>query len=75
MGNYNMSKIRVQFGQLTKPLEAKSIEQGTTLEKFCEAHELTYDSSIRINGATAGKRTVLNAGDIITSIEDVDGGC
>jgi len=70
-----MSKIRVQFGQLTKPLEAMSVAQGTTLEKFCEDNNLTYDSSIRVNGGTAGKRTVLNAGDIITSIEDVDGGC
>jgi len=70
-----MAKIKVQFGQLTKPLEAMSVDQGTTLEQFCEKNNLTYDSSIRINGKTAGKRTALKAGDIITSIEDVDGGC
>lgn len=70
-----MAKIKVQFGQLTKPLEAINIAEGTTLEQFCEDKGLVYDSSIRVNGATAGKRTVLSAGDIITSIEDVDGGC
>ena len=70
-----MSKIKVQFGQLTKPLEVISVDEGVTLEQFCEDNRLTYDSSIRINGQTAGKRTVLAAGDIITSIEDVDGGC
>jgi len=69
-----MAKIKVQFGQLTKPLEVMSVDEGTTLEKFCEDNSLTYDSSIRINGQTAGKRTTLAAGDIITSIEDVDGG-
>lgn len=70
-----MSKIQVQFGQLTKPLEIKDIESGTTLEQFCGDNGLTYDSSIRINGQTAGRRTALAEGDIITSIEDVDGGC
>jgi hypothetical protein len=70
-----MAKIKVQFGQLTKPLEVLSIDEQTTLEQFCEDKGLVYDSSIRVNGQTAGKRTVLSAGDIITSIEDVDGGC
>jgi len=70
-----MAKIKVQFGQLTKPLEVLSIDEQTTLEQFCKDKDLVYDSSIRVNGQTAGKRTVLSAGDIITSIEDIDGGC
>lgn len=70
-----MGTIQVQFGQLTKPLEVMDIEEGTTLEKFCEDNSLEYDASIRVNGQTAGRSTVLAAGDIITSIEDVDGGC
>jgi hypothetical protein len=35
-----MAKIKVQFGQLTKPLEVLSIDEQTTLEQFCKTRVL-----------------------------------
>ena len=68
------AKIKVHFGQLTKPLVAKNVNAETTLIAFCEANELTWDSSIRVNAKVQKQSYMLQEGDIITSIEDVDGG-
>ncbi|KKL13948.1 hypothetical protein LCGC14_2520680 [marine sediment metagenome] len=69
-----MGKINVKFGQLTKPLQSVRIIEGTVLESFCKSQGLEYGSSIRVNGQTAGRRQMLRPNDIITSIDDVDGG-
>jgi hypothetical protein len=69
-----MSKINVKFGQLTKPLQTVRIVLGTTLEQFCRSQRLTYGASVRINGRTAERNQRLRANDIITHIDDVDGG-
>ena len=66
--------IKVQFGQLTKPLKEFMIPPGSTVQQFCEKQEIKYGAHIRVNGRTVDRRTILRANDIITSIENVDGG-
>lgn len=69
-----MGKVKVLFGQLTKQLVAKNVDEGSTLGDFLSANEMKSDSSIRVNGLVKALKYVLEEGDIITSIEDIDGG-
>ena len=67
--------IKVQFGQLTKPLKEIMIDSNTRVEQFCEKQGFKFNSNIRVNGRTIDRRTILRNNDIITSIENIDGGC
>ena len=69
-----MASLKVLYGQLAKQLVAKNIKEGTTIVGFCEANHLSYNANIRVNGATVNREYVLQGGDIITSIGNVDGG-
>lgn len=69
-----MGKVKVLFGQLTKQLVAKNVDEGSSLGDFLSANEMKSDSSIRVNGQVKALKYVLQEGDIITSIEDIDGG-
>ena len=73
-GKAKSEKIKVNFGELAKPLSVSTINAGTTLGEFLEAKELSFGSSVRVNGKVAKKGDVLKGGDIVTSIEDVSGG-
>jgi hypothetical protein len=66
--------IKVQFGQLTKPLKEIMISTGSTVQSFCEKQNIKFGAHIRVNGRTVDRRTILRANDIITSIDNVDGG-
>lgn len=67
-------KVTVRLGQLTKPLVPKKINAGTTLEAFLEKNGFSYSSAVRVNGQVTKREAVLRANDVITVIEDVDGG-
>jgi hypothetical protein len=67
-------KVKVLFGKLTQPLIAKNVNAQTTLFAFCEQNGIEYGSSVRVNGKTSDKQYTLQEGDIITSIDNIDGG-
>jgi sulfur carrier protein ThiS len=67
-------KVKVTLGQLTKPFITVRVNAGTTLADFLAKREMTYSSAVRINGKTTRKNAVLRTDDVVTVIEDVDGG-
>jgi len=74
MATKTASKVTVRFGRLTEQLQAFVIGEKTTLEDFLKRREIEYGSGVRVNGQTASKETVLHQGDIVTDIDNVDGG-
>lgn len=69
-----MASIKVKYGELTKALQVKSVKEGTTIEGFCEANKIAYNSNIRVNGETVKAEYALKPNDIVTSIASVTGG-
>ena len=67
-------EVRVKFGQLTEPLKSIRTAKGTNLGQFLKRRGMEFGASIRVNGETANVETMLADGDIITSIENVNGG-
>jgi hypothetical protein len=67
-------EVRVKFGQLTEPLRSIRAAKGTNLGQFLKRREMDYGASIRVNGEVANVETVLKDGDIITDIDNVNGG-
>ena len=67
-------EISVKFGQLTEPLKSIRTAKGTNLGQFLKRRGMEFGASVRVNGETANVETMLTAGDIITSIENVNGG-
>lgn len=66
--------IAIKFGRLTQPLQRLTAKEGATLGEFLEKHSIEYTSSIRVNGDTATLKTVLHNGDVITDIDNIEGG-
>ena len=67
-------RLAVKFGQLTKPLSKKNVAVGTTIAQFCTDNGLTFGSSVRVNAESVNKNYELQENDIVTAIEDVNGG-
>ena len=74
MATKQAAKVTVRFGRLTEQLQAFVIGQETTLVDFLKRREIEYGSGVRVNGQTASKDTILKQGDIVTDIDNVDGG-
>lgn len=68
------NSITVRYGALSEPLVVKRIAQGTTITQFCEKNGITYDSALRVNGATVNREQLLRENDVITAISRVSGG-
>ncbi len=64
----------VQYGQLAAGLRTYRVRGGTTVEEFCKAHKIQYGASVKVMGRSVTRNTVLKPGDIITSINAVQGG-
>ena len=67
-------EVRVKFGQLAAPLKSYRSAKGTNLGQFLTRRGIEYGASIRVNGNAANLETRLNDGDVITDIENVNGG-
>jgi sulfur carrier protein ThiS len=67
-------EIKIKFGQLAQPLKPFKCSKGVTLGQFLERRDLVYGASIRVNGEASNRETILKEGDIITNIENVNGG-
>ena len=67
--------ITIKYGKLTEQLRAYTITRGTILGEWLKRREIPWSASIRVNAETATKDQKLAQGDIITCIDDVDGGC
>lgn len=67
-------KVSVKFGRLTEQLRTYQCASKTTLEEFLKRREIEFGAGVRVNGETATKDTILKAGDIVTDIDNVDGG-
>jgi hypothetical protein len=67
-------KISVHFGRLVEQIRSSNIAEGTLLIDFLQKREIEYGSAIRVNGKVSNREYVLRDGDIITEIDNVDGG-
>lgn len=66
--------VKIQLAELTKPLRAISVKQGTTLGEFLKAKNRKYSSAVRVNGETENSSYELDNGDIVTVVGEVNGG-
>ena len=70
-----MAKHKVFFGQLSQDIVEYVVKEGTTVGQFCEEHDLSLDSSLRVNAKEIkNAQQVLRPNDIITAIDNIDGG-
>ena len=67
-------KITVSLGQLTKPLQVKKIDSGTTLGDFLGKEEISFNSRVRVNAEAEKESYRLREDDIITVVGEVSGG-
>lgn len=67
-------ETRVKYGQLTEPLKSYRAAKGTKMGDFCEKRGIEFGAAIRVNGDAVKADTVLKDGDIITNIDNVNGG-
>jgi sulfur carrier protein ThiS len=67
-------KIKIHFGRLVDQIRVSNVSEGTTLSDFLTKREIKYGSAIRVNGKVIKKDYVLRNDDIITEIDNVDGG-
>ena len=67
-------KINVRLASLTKPLEIKRCNVGTTLSKFLTDNGLVYGSSVKVGGLPSKASYKLKANDIISIVGNVSGG-
>lgn len=67
--------IDVKYGRLTEPLEVMQVDTGMGIVEFMQLRESEFGPSVRVNGEEVSERYILRAGDIITDIDEVSGGC